>query len=186
MVITLKLHGLYFLYFSDYYYLGLSRVSRLTSISGTSCTKLSKQHYVLHKFSSEIPKMRTVDPELWSKKVKGRKMELAQPLRFGPGEPGLRARIMSYSYSDAMGEFRRNCSVAAYRNLACQYTGKWERLVSYVSTITRIIIPYIHAYIYITSRLYSQMESAEDTKSCIYVPRSLLAIIEVFIINAIN
>ncbi|KAI8425474.1 hypothetical protein MSG28_007219 [Choristoneura fumiferana] len=71
--------------------------------------------------------MRTIDPELWSKKVKGRKLELAQPLRFRPGEAGLKARIRGYSYSDAMGEFRRNCSVAAFRNLESQDTGKCER-----------------------------------------------------------
>ncbi|XP_026726558.1 sodium channel protein Nach-like [Trichoplusia ni] len=66
--------------------------------------------------------MRTVDPELWSKKLKKPAMQVSRPMRFGQQAGCRLEQRLRDSLRDALADFWRSCSVAAVKYINASAT----------------------------------------------------------------
>ena len=79
--------------------------------------------------------MRTVDPDLWSREIRKPPLNISRPFKFGlKGLPPFETRLRK-SFSDAMLEFYKNCSVEGVTYVADRNNPKILRYRYVVSLI---------------------------------------------------
>lgn len=71
--------------------------------------------------------MRTVDPELWSNKLKKPKIQVTRRLTFGQQPGGDLETRLRESLHDAVAEFWHHCSIAAAMYIHMDRMNKYER-----------------------------------------------------------
>lgn len=88
-----------------------------SSLSNITATNVLKTRY-----QGTLTNMRTVDPELWSKKLKKPAMQVSRRMRFGQQAGCRLEQRLRDSLRDALADFWRSCSVAAVKYINASAT----------------------------------------------------------------